>query len=161
MSTTAPRATLTSSAPSFIAARNDASTRPRVSSVSGSTSTTTSAVGSSSASSAIACTPSRADRATRTTEHSNGASRASTAAPIAPYPTSSTVLSASAGCQPGVHSCRSWARTNAGTPRSDERTSVSTSSAVEVSWMPRPLHSVTSGGIADRMLSTPAVRVWT
>ena len=30
------------------------------------------------------------------------------------------------------------------------RTSVSTSSAVEVSWMPRPLHSVTPGGTARR-----------
>ena len=39
--------------------------------------------------------------------------------PIAPYPTSSTRLSASAGCQPDSHSRRSWARTKPGTPRSD------------------------------------------
>ena len=80
---------------------------------------------------------------------------------MAPYPTSSTVLSASAGCQPGFHSCRSWARTNAGTPRSDDRISVSASSAVEVSWMPRPLHSVDAVGDRGRMLSTPAVSVCT
>ena len=59
VSTTAPRATLTSSAPSFIAARKPASTRPRVSSVRGTTSTTTSASGSRRGSSAIGWTPSR------------------------------------------------------------------------------------------------------
>ena len=38
---------------------------------------------------------------------------------------------------------------------------VSASSAVDVSWMPRPLQRVTPGGTSGRKLSTPAVRVCT
>ena len=109
----------------------------------------------------MACTPSRAERATRVTVVSNGSSRASMASPIAPYPTISTDLSARAGRHRGFHSRRSWARTNSGMPRSDDRIRVSVSSAVELSWMPRPLHRVTPSGICERTLSTPADSVCT
>ena len=38
---------------------------------------------------------------------------------------------------------------------------VTASSAVDESWMPRPLQRVTPGGTSGRKLSTPAVRVCT
>ena len=83
MTTTAPRATLTSSAPSGIAARNAASTSPRVSSVIGTVRTTTSARGSSVRQRARSARHARRGpvRATRSTLHSKPASRRSTAAP--------------------------------------------------------------------------------
>ena len=80
---------------------------------------------------------------------------------MAPYPTMSTVRSASAGRVAGAHTWASCARTNPGTPRSDASISVMASSAVEASWMPRPLHRVTPSGTWGRMCSTPAVWVCT
>jgi hypothetical protein len=100
VSATGPRAALTSSAPSGIAARKPASTIPRVCGVSGTISTTTSASGSSLGSSSTPCTAScaspagRAVRATQVRDTSNGASRAPIAAPIEPAPTTSTRLPA-------------------------------------------------------------------
>ena len=88
-------------------------------------------------------------------------SRSSIAAPIWPYPTISTDLSASDGRFVASHEARSWARTNSGIPRRLARTSVSVSSAVEVSWMPRPLQSTTPSGTHVAMCSTPAERVCT
>ncbi len=84
VSTTGPRAMLTSSAPSLRCPSISASKSPVVSSVPGTISTTTSAPGSSSGSSQMACTPSRARRATLVTRASNGSSRASIASPIWP-----------------------------------------------------------------------------
>ena len=95
VSTTAPRAALTSSAPSFIRPRKSLSTRPAVCGVNGTSNTTTSADGSRAGSSVRPDTPGRGPRATRSTVTSNPASRRSTAAPIEPYPTISTVFSAS------------------------------------------------------------------
>ena len=106
--------------------------------------TQASASGSSAGSSEIACTPSRAERATRTTEHSNGA-----AGPRWPRRSRRT-RPAARSCPPARVPARSTravlARTNSGTPRSEASTSVSASSAVEVSWMPRPLQRVTPSG---------------
>jgi len=103
VSTTGPRAALTSSAPSFIRARKAASTMPVVAAVSGTMSTTTSAAGSSSGSSAIVCTPGRAERATSEMLTSNGSSRAAMASPIAPAPTISTCLPASSSVNRVAH----------------------------------------------------------
>ena len=78
MTTTGPRATFTTSAPSGSAARKPASTRPRVSSVIGTVRTTTSAQGSSAGSDPNGSTGTGSDRAwraTRRTSHSKPASR--------------------------------------------------------------------------------------
>ena len=80
---------------------------------------------------------------------------------MAPYPTMTTVLSARAGRVPGAQTPASWARTNPGTPRSEASISVIASSAVDASWMPRPLHSCTPSGTCGRTCSTPAVIVCT
>ena len=80
---------------------------------------------------------------------------------MAPYPTTSTVLSASAGRVPCAHTPASCARTKPGTPRNDDSMSVIASSAVDASWMPRPLHSSTPWGTCGRTCSTPAVIVCT
>ena len=147
VSTTGPREMLTSSAPSFIRPSISASKSPVVSSVPGTISTTTSASGSRSGSSSIACTPSRAlprdpddlglerqdpcldrlaDLAVADDQHllvGQRLARLRRATRLAPGP----------GRTPG---CR------AGSPGS----APAVSSAVEVSWMPRPLHSSTPSG---------------
>ncbi len=162
MTTTGPRATLTSSAPCFIRPRNAASTSPRVSLVPGTIRITTSALREQvgqlgegvHAVAGGAGHPQHVDleglaagarcraRCRRTRRSARSSRPATDASP------GSTVWSF-------------WSPTNPGMPRSEARVRVSASSAVEALWIPRPLHSSTPSGTWPRTWSTPAVSVWT
>ena len=158
-----PRAMLTSSAPSLRWASISASKSPMVSSVPGTIRTTTSASRQQRrAASSIGVHPLAGATARP------GRPRPRTAGPGPRSPRrsgrsrrSAPVLSASDSRVPAPTRRASWARTKSGTPRRLARISVSVSSAVEVSWMPRPLHSGHAARARRRMCSTPADRVCT
>ncbi len=95
MSTSAPRATLTSQASSRIASSSAAPTRWRVPAVAGAASTTKSARGQISSSRETGIVPSRPRRVTARTSARSGSSSSISARPIPPAPTIATVAPSS------------------------------------------------------------------
>ena len=154
VSTTGPRATFTTRAPSGSSASSFAPIRPRVESVSGTISTRMSVFGSSSGSSSMPwtwpCSSSRAVVATRVISVSKGASRDRMASPMAPVPTISTRESASARVDAA---CQRRSRAQRGSSRCAASIKPTASSEVEASCTPRAWARATPSGVMWRRLS--------